>query len=106
MGPFNLNQNVTIISGAYAPRILYESVRCIKSNTTGLYDYFTAQRVYTMYYNAGDEDLDFNQRCSYGSAAGATFTMRYASSLAMEVAGLSGTVNGRALGTFKALYYL
>lgn len=47
-------------------RTIYQSERRVPVEATALYDVLTAQRIYTAYYGAGDNESGFNQRCSYG----------------------------------------
>lgn len=101
--PLRLTMTVDITTGPDAPRNIYETMRVIPSRYVALYDNATLQRVYTQYIEGGDNELAFNQRCSYGTRAGPGFNVR----LTMGVFPLGGALTtpaGSAKYTFRVLY--
>lgn len=70
------NSTVDVIAGQYNGRSLYRTTRRVPMEVTALYDSTTLERIYTSYYSAGDQDLGFNVRTSYGTADGPGFTVR------------------------------
>lgn len=65
-----------ISAGQYAGRNLFTTLRRVPHQVVGFHDVLTAQRVYTVSASAGDNELGFNQRCSYGTADGPGFTVK------------------------------
>jgi hypothetical protein len=51
------------------PRNIYSSSRRIPTSATALYDPLTAERIYTAYWSAGDNELGVDQQCSYGKSS-------------------------------------
>lgn len=68
VGPLHYNIGVSITTGHYAPRQIYTSTRQVPFQVASVYDVLTTQRVYDAYYNGGDDEFGFNQRCDFGKA--------------------------------------
>jgi hypothetical protein len=51
------------------PRNIYRSSRRVPTSATALYDPLTAERIYTAYWGAGDNELGVDQQCSYGKSS-------------------------------------
>jgi len=99
---------VEIIGGGYGTRTIYQTTRRIPMDLVGVYNSLalpgpTAQ--YAQYVSAGDNELGFNKRCSYGLRTGPGFTVRYTSAI-FDYPGGSGTPTGPVSFTFAVLYYL
>lgn len=67
---------VDVIAGQYNGRNLYRTTRSVPMEVAAVYDSATFERVYTSYYHAGDLELGFNVKCSFGTASGPGFTVR------------------------------
>lgn len=97
--------SVDIIAGQYSPRNIFKTSRAVPQNIVALYDVVTAQRVYTQYALACDNELSFNERTSYGTSGGPGMTVRCELSLNKHP-GVYAFPDGRWTGEFRALYIL
>lgn len=109
VSPQYMRWRVKIISGEYAPRVLYQATYSIPYTAVCLYDNASVgtafARVYSMFELACDKEQAINEKCSYGLATGAGFTVRVESSVNQQ-AGTPAFMSGDASATFAALYYL
>lgn len=98
------NYTLDIISGQYAPRQLFHTTRAVPHQVVGFHDVLTAQRVYTVSAQAGDNELGFNQRCSYGTADGPGFRVRLRTLIGNHPVGF-GFPPGTAEAVLSLLYF-
>jgi len=70
-----MQQRVQFASGAYNGRIIYESKKAVPWNVTVFLA--TAIPAYNSFYNGGDVEMGFNQRCSYGGATTPAATLQF-----------------------------
>lgn len=99
------SEDVSFTAGPNINRHIYTSTRVVPMTVSTFVN--TGVPVHEYYVNAGDNELAFNQRCSYGLASGGaatlTFTGRY---IPQYIGSLSGTLLGNFQYTFAVLYYL
>jgi hypothetical protein len=100
-----MTYDVDIVSGQYFPRNLYRTKRRIPLNAVALFDSLADGRVHTGRHAAGDLELGFNQKVSYGTADGGGFTVRLSSSM-NRMPGSLELGNWKCTCEFRALYYL
>lgn len=99
-----MSQTVQFTTGPNSGRIIYKSTRRIPFVVA---EYFAAAiPVYDVYYSAGDNELGFNQRCSYGLASGPAQNLQVQWSIGQERTTYPGTYIGEVFVQFAALYYL
>jgi hypothetical protein len=69
---------VTLSGADFTPsRIIYSHRRRVPLDLVGLYDVATAQRVYSCWWEGGDNELGTNLKCSYGGPGHAAITVQY-----------------------------
>ncbi|HEX3082860.1 MAG TPA: hypothetical protein VHQ86_06485 [Candidatus Saccharimonadia bacterium] len=99
-----MSQTVQFTSGPNSGRIIYKSTKRIPFVVSA---YFAAAiPVYDGYYSAGDNELGFNQRCSYGLASGPAANLAVQWFIGQERTSYPGTYQGEVFVQFAVLYYL
>lgn len=96
--------DLTISAGQYAGRRIFLTTRAVPHQVVGFHDVLTAARVYTVSAQGGDNELGFNQRCSYGTADGPGFTVRLQTLIGNYPIGF-GFPPGSASAVLSLLYY-
>jgi hypothetical protein len=106
VGPIQINMLVEWIPLGVAARKIYQSSRQVPQVVTSLYDVIDAARIYSMYYNGGDNEFSVDQECSYGKKTDAfDSTVKFRWSLFGGVGGLTFAPAGIMSYEFAALYY-
>lgn len=103
VAPIYAFQTVDLIAGEYGAHNLFMTVRRVPSDYVALYDSTTAERIYTQYIMGGDNELGFNQRCSYGTRGGPGMTIRYQWALFLPPGTLAAP-SGTVTWNFRVLY--
>ena len=98
------SEQVSFTAGPMINRIIYSSIRRVPFNVTAFFA--AAVPVFDYYVNAGDNELAFNQRCSYGLASGPTQTLTFTGRYIIEAGSSSGNLIGNFQYSFAVLYYL
>jgi hypothetical protein len=105
LAPLHYLVSVDIIAGEYSPRNIYLQDRRLPSEFCVYFKTTAVKPDFTQYVGGGDQDLGFNQRCSYGTAGGPGMTFRMASG----VFAASGALNnpaGNWNAQFRVLYLI
>lgn len=106
--PLSWYSLVEITSGDYAGREIYRTYRRIPMETIGIYNPLHSpgpSAQYAQYVSAGDLEIGFNERCSYGKRTGPGFNVRFSSAIFVYPPG-SSSPGGPVSFTFAVLYYL
>lgn len=105
IAPLQATQKITIGSTRIGARQIFYSVRRIPFEAVAIYDVATLERVYTQYFNAGDDELGVDEKCSYGRETDTSdLIIEYEN--ALENYNALGTVGvGIYSRQFAALYY-
>lgn len=98
------SEQVSFTAGPMINRVIYSSTRMIPQQASNFVN--TGVPVHEYYVNAGDNEMAFNQRCSYGLASGPTQTLTFVGRYIIEAGSSSGTLQGNFQFTFAVLYYL
>lgn len=101
--PLAMAQIVSFTTGFYAGRVLYQSYKDVPYNHT-IWTPISGDNAYAMYH-AGDVQMGFNERCSYGGAGKAASNLRFQ----WYVVTPAGYPNVYSVGMnyqFAALYHL
>lgn len=105
IAPVSLSQQVQLFRIGHPPKNVFTSSRAVVFEATALYDFETSERIYTQYFNNGDNEFGFDQPCSYGKATDSSGpTIEYQSSL-FNTVGSSAFALGYLQYEFAALYY-
>lgn len=101
--PLGMRQTVSFTTGKYAGRQIYTAIRALPMVATVFLA--TAIPAYNVWYNGGDNELGFKERCAYGGAGAPVSNLRFQWSPAM----LSGYSTSWSIGmdyNFAVLYKL
>jgi hypothetical protein len=99
-----MSQQVHFTSGANSGRIIYQSAKRIPFQANAFEA--VAVPVYDAWYTAGDLELGFNQRCSYGRATDVAANLQFSFFIGQERTTYPGTYVGEVFVQFAVLYYL
>lgn len=73
--PLSMFQQVSFTTGKYAGRNIYSSRKSLPMTATVFLA--TAIPAYNVWYNAGDKEMGFNERCAYGGAGAPASNIRF-----------------------------
>jgi hypothetical protein len=73
--PLAMAQIVQFTSGFYSGKVIYQSYKDVPYNHT-IFVPITGDNAYAMYH-AGDREMGFNERCSYGGAGKAASNLQF-----------------------------
>ena len=97
--------SVDIVSGEYAPRNIYLHDRRLPSEFTVYKGATAIFPDFTQFVGGGDQDLGFNQKCSYGTAGGPGMTIRMQATV-FRAAGNANNPDGNWNTNFRVLYFI
>ena len=98
------SENVHFTAGPMTNRVIYQSIRRIPMVTTTFFA--AAVPVYDFYAYAADNELGFNQRCSYGLKTGPSQTLRFQCAVHSQPTAYDGTYLGELTYQFAVLYQI
>jgi hypothetical protein len=101
--PLYMDQSVFFSSGANMGRVIYTSGKRVPFVVA--VDPLDLINPYKCWYQAGDHELGFNQRCSYGQATDPTYDLEFTGFLQSPFGAPTG-VGGSLDIELAALYYL
>jgi hypothetical protein len=104
VGPLRMTMGVDIVSGEYAPRQLFLTSRRIPSEFVGVVGGIPPNDEYFQYISAGDNELGFSEQCSYGTAGGPGFRVRFTGGI-FGAPGVLMHQTGNIILNFRILYF-
>ncbi len=104
VGSIYVRRTIVSTGPEYADHIFYTDIVAIEGHFVALYDSTTLERIYTVYFNTGDERLLINQQLSFGKRTGLGFNVRYTFQIAADPGGVLPIANSLKIARFRLLY--